>query len=142
LPTARVPDSAGASPARPGKGIQTPILQVRRQVSARRRRLTPSFLAGLFWWVLGCIICQQVVSFLSGNFHTLFSSHRISSSLSNNSPALDLGFSWVLPHCASVTPELGREQSRFHQGVISALLTGASAFVVTSFSIASSLQPL
>lgn len=133
----------------PRREYPTPILQVRQRVSDQRHYLTLNFLAELFWWFIGCIICQQVVLFLPGIFQTLFFSRWILSSLSNNSSALDLRFSWVLPHCSFIMPSLGLEQSRFHKGIISALLTSTSSFILpwsgellTSFSIASSLQPL
>lgn len=133
----------------PRREYQTLILQACQQVSDQRHYLTVNFLAKLFWWFIGCIICQQVVLFLTGIFLTLFFSCWILSFLSNNSSALDLRFSWVLPHCSFIMPSLSLEQSRFHKGIVSVLLTSTSSFILpwsgellTSFSIASSLQPL
>lgn len=70
--------------------------------SGQSHHRTPSVLAKLLWWRIGCVICQHVVSLLAGVFLTLLLSRWIVSSLSDTSAAFEGRFSWALPRCSSM----------------------------------------
>lgn len=72
------------------------------QGSAQSRHWTPSVLAELLWWRVGCVICQHVVSLLAGVFLTLVLGRWIVSSLSDASAAFQGRFTRGLPCCSSV----------------------------------------